>query len=322
MNQIRFDHQVAIVTGAGGGLGRHYALELARRGAAVVVNDLGGTFDGRGAGPVADQVCAEIRAAGGRAVANHDSVGTAAGGEAIVATALEAFGRVDVVINNAGHLRNAPFGEVPQADLDSLIDVHLKGAFHVSQPAFKVMQRQGYGRFLFTASGAGYFGNPEQAAYAAAKTGLLGLMNVVAIEGAAHGIRANALLPSAASRMIEAMKPEQRAEYERLFVELKPLVQNAIEPQFVMPLVVYLVSRECESTHAAYSAAWGRFAKVFVGVAHGWAGPRDTPATPEQVAAHWQQIIDPAGFGELGQLNDEYAALAQRYAGAAAASNA
>lgn len=315
MQDIRFDQQVVIITGAGGGLGRHYALELARRGASVVVNDLGGAFDGKGGGnAMADQVCEEIRAAGGKAVPNYDSVASAAGGEAIVRTALDAFGKVDIVINNAGHLRNAAFGEIPQSDLDSLIEVHLKGAFYVSQPAFKVMKQQGYGRFLFTASGAGYFGNPEQAAYAAAKTGMLGLMNVVAIEGAAHGIKANALLPSAASRMIEAMKPEHRAHYESVFRDLAPLVKNAIDPQYVMPLVLYLVSAACESTHSTYTASWGRFARVFVGPGLGWAGPREVPATPEQVAAHWAQINDPAGFTELSQLNDEYAALAQRFA--------
>lgn len=315
MQDIRFDQQVAIVTGAGGGLGRHYALELARRGAAVVVNDLGGAFDGKGGGnAMADQVCQEIRAAGGKAVPNYDSVASAAGGEAIVRTALDAFGKVDIVINNAGHLRNAAFGEIPQGDLDSLIEVHLKGAFYVSQPAFKVMKQQGYGRFLFTASGAGYFGNPEQAAYAAAKTGMLGLMNVVSIEGAAHGIKANALLPSAASRMIEAMKPEHRAHYENVFRDIAPLVKNAIDPQYVMPLVLYLVSSACDSSHSTFTAAWGRFARVFVGPGLGWAGPRETPATPEQVASHWAQINDPTGFTELAQLNDEYAALAQRFA--------
>lgn len=315
MTDIRFDHQVAIVTGAGGGLGRHYARELARRGAAVVVNDLGGSFDGKGGGhAMADVVCEEIRQAGGQAVPSYDSVGTAAGGEGIVQTAMKAFGRVDVVINNAGHLRNAPFGEVPQGDLDSLLEVHLKGAFYVSQPAFKVMKRQGYGRFLFTASGAGFFGNPDQAAYAAAKTGMLGLMNVVAIEGAAHGIKANALLPSAASRMIEAMQPEQKAQYETIFKDLQPLVQNALDPAFVMPLVVYLVSRQCDSSHAAYAASWGRFARVFIGLGEGWAGPRDQPATVEQVAEHWSEITNVQNFAELGQLNDEYAQLAQRFA--------
>jgi NAD(P)-dependent dehydrogenase (short-subunit alcohol dehydrogenase family) len=315
MNQINFEGQVAIVTGAGGGLGKHYAVELAKRGAKVVVNDLGGAFDGKGSGhAMADQVCQEIRSAGGEAVPNYDSVGTAAGGESIVQTAVNAFGGVDIVINNAGHLRNAPFGEIPQGDLDSLIEVHLKGAFYVSQPAFKVMKKKGYGRFLFAASGAGFFGNPEQAAYAAAKSGMLGLMNVVSIEGAAHGIKANVLLPSAASRMIEAMKPEHKAHYEHIFKDLEPLVRNAIDPKFVMPLVVYLVSRQCESTHSVYTASWGRFARVMLGVGQGWAGPRDTPATVEEIAAHWKEIASVEQCSELGQLNDEYAQLAQRFA--------
>lgn len=178
---IGFDNQVAIVTGAGGGLGRAYALELARRGARVVVNDLGGRPDGtRGGSDAADSTVAEIIAKGGEAVANYDSVGTPAGGEAIVRSAVDAFGTVDVVINNAGILRDKSFANVELSDVDAVIDVHLRGAFHVTQPAFRVMKEKGYGRLLFTSSAAGLFGNFGQANYGAAKMGLVGLSNVLA----------------------------------------------------------------------------------------------------------------------------------------------
>ena len=209
MGNVRFDGRVAIVTGAGGGLGRTYALDLAQRGAAVVVNDLGGTFDGKGSSTsMADTVVEEIRAAGGKAVASYDSVATAAGGEAIVQKAIDAFGRVDVLINNAGTLRNAPLDTLPDSTLDAMLEVHLKGAFYVTRPAFRRMKAQRYGRILFASSAAGIFGNDDQSAYGAAKAGTVGLMNVLSQEGKAHGVFCNALLPTAASRMGEAMSPE------------------------------------------------------------------------------------------------------------------
>ena len=175
-SEIHFDGRVAVITGAGGGLGKTYALELARRGAHVVVNDLGGAADGSGKGSsMADQTVDEIRKAGGQAVASYDSVATPAGGEAIVRTALDRFGRVDIVINNAGILRDKSFAKLEPADLEIVLDVHLKGAFYVSQPAFRAMKDQSYGRFLFTASAAGIFGNFGQTNYGAAKMGLVGL---------------------------------------------------------------------------------------------------------------------------------------------------
>ena len=173
MSEIRFDERVAVVTGAGGGLGKTYALELARRGAKVVVNDLGGAADGSGGGSaMADETVAQIVEAGGTAVANYDSVATPEGGEAIIQTALENFGQVDVLINNAGILRDKTFAKLQPQELEIILDVHLKGAFYVSQPAFRVMKERGYGRFLFTASAAGIFGNFGQTNYGAAKMGL------------------------------------------------------------------------------------------------------------------------------------------------------
>ena len=190
MSDITFDGRVAIVTGAGGGLGRSYALELARRGARVVVNDLGGAMDGTGSGTrAADDVVVEIEAAGGEAVANYDSVATADGGEAIIATAMDAFGAVDVLISNAGILRDRSFANITLEDVESVFSVHLSGGFHVAMPAFRVMKERGYGRLVFAASNAGIFGNFGQANYGAAKMGLVGLSNVLAIEGAKYGIR-------------------------------------------------------------------------------------------------------------------------------------
>src|SRR5580698_6879833 len=190
MAEITFDGRVAVVTGAGGGLGRTYALEIARRGGKVVVNDLGGSVDGQGGDDAAAQkVVDEIKAAGGEAVPSYASVSTPEGGESIVKTAVDSFGKVDVVINNAGILRDKSFAKLTWEDLDAVLDVHLKGAFYVSQPAFKIMKDNGYGRFVFTSSNAGVFGNFGQANYAAAKMGLVGLSNVLAIEGAKAGIK-------------------------------------------------------------------------------------------------------------------------------------
>ena len=186
---IDYEGQVAIVTGAGRGLGRLYALDLARRGAAVVVNDLGGTMHGDGADArVADQVVDEIEKAGGRAVASHHSVDSPEGGQAIVDAAVETFGRLDAVVSNAGIFNSIPFDELSPDDWRRMLRVHLDGGFYLSQPAFRVMAKQQYGRFVFISSSAGNFGQPMEAHYAAAKTGLVGLSNVIAIEGAAHGI--------------------------------------------------------------------------------------------------------------------------------------
>lgn len=305
---ISFENRVAIITGSGGGLGSTYALEIAKRGGAVVVNDLGGAFDGKGKShSMADAIVAQIKSAGGRAVASYDSVGTRAGGEAIVQTAMEAFGRVDIVINNAGHLRNASFEEIDDATLDSLIDVHLKGAFYVTQPAYKVMKKQGYGRVLFASSAAGMLGNPAQAAYGAAKAGLVGLMNVLSLEGAQHGVLCNALLPTASSRMAEAMPPEQLKQFEAQYASVAQFVGNSLDPHFVTPLAVYLASEHCTSTHAIYSATWGRYARAFIGMGDGWCGPRDVAPTADDIAAHWSAISSRERFSVPASLEDEFA---------------
>ncbi len=310
--QIDFKNRVAIVTGAGGGLGRTYAMELARRGAAVVVNDLGGAFDGKGSShSMADAVVNEIRAAGGKAAASYDSVGTRAGGEAIVETAVKNFGRVDIVINNAGHLRNAPFEQITDDILDSLIQVHLKGAFYVTQPAYKIMQKQRYGRIVFASSAAGMLGNATQAAYGAAKAGLVGLMHVLSLEGAEYGVLCNALLPTAASRMEKAMPAEQMEKFAAQFAAIAKYAGNSLDAHFVTPLVVYLTSEACKSTHGIYSATWGRYAKAFVALSEGWLGPRDKPASVEDVAQHFAAIESRDKLVFPQHLMGEFAELTQ-----------
>lgn len=313
MNGISFAGRVAIVTGAGGGLGREYALELARRGAAVVVNDLGTNSDGSGTPTrMADAVVDEIRASGGTAAASYDSVATSEGGAAIVATAVQSFGKVDILINNAGILRNAPFDDLQDSAIDAMLSVHLKGAFNVTRPAYRLMKQQRYGRILFASSAAGMFGNAEQTAYGAAKGGLVGLMNVLSQEGAAHGILCNALLPTAQSRMGEQMSAAQMKDFGEVFTLAGPYLGKTDTPQFVMPLVVYLVSEACKSTHAIYSATLGRYARVFVGACNGWIGPRDKPPAVEDIAAHFGEITDTSSFVIPGSLRDEFIEVIKR----------
>src|SRR5215831_11273998 len=228
---IRFDGKVAIVTGAGGGLGRCHALELARRGARVVVNDVGGAVDGTGASTsAAEQVVDEIRAAGGDAIANTDTVATPEGGAAIVQCALDEFGRVDAVVNNAGILRDAAFKNVTPELLDPVVDVHLKGAFNVLRHAWPLFREQGSGRIVNTSSGSGLFGNFGQSNYGAAKAGLLGLTRVLSIEGARNNVRVNAIAPIAYTRMTEGQMGED------------------MRPELISPLVAYLCHSSCEIT--------------------------------------------------------------------------
>jgi NAD(P)-dependent dehydrogenase (short-subunit alcohol dehydrogenase family) len=262
---IDFSGQAVVVTGAGRGLGRLYAMDLARRGASVVVNDVGSTMSGHGAdSTVADDVVKEIEDAGGVAVASRHSVASAEGGAAIVATARDAFGRLDAVVSNAGIFHTAAFEDLAADDWRRMVDVHLNGSFYLSQPAFQVMRSQGYGRIVFIASSAGLFGQPNSAHYAAAKAGIVGLANVIAIEGAAHGILANCVLPFGYSRMVTETVGD-RAELG----DALPFL-DAIHPELVVPVVSYLASRSCTFTHRCYSACAGRFARVFIGLGQGW----------------------------------------------------
>jgi NAD(P)-dependent dehydrogenase (short-subunit alcohol dehydrogenase family) len=291
MTQLRFDGQVAIVTGGGRGLGRLYAMDLARRGASVLVNDLGGTSQGDGSdASVAGQVVAEIEAEGGTAAASSDSVATTEGGQAIVDAALDRFGRVDIVINNAGIIRFTPFDQITGDEWRKTLSVHVDGSFNVSQPAFRVMKEQGYGRFVFISSTFGAFGQMATASYSTAKSALLGLSNVVALEGAAHGIQSNAVLPVGFSRMVTDQAPGG---------EIPPGRQaffDAIRPQLVTPLVTYLASRDCSLTHRAIAACAGRYSRVFAGYSDGWLSEAGTDPLAEDIAAHIAQIDATDGF--------------------------
>ena len=288
MTEVSYEGRVVIVTGAGGGLGREYALEIARRGGAVVVNDNGGDYRGDNPGPdMADSVVAEIVAAGGKAIPSYADVGNRDAAQTIADDALRAFGRIDALINNAGNLRNDWFENVSIEDRDSIWSAHLAGNFNAAQAVWPHMKQAGYGRIVFVASAVGAFGNEMQAAYGAAKGGIIGLMNVLAQEGRPHNILCNALLPNAESRMGAAMD----------FEEMAPIMPHgqkmggSVSAPFVAPMVVYLASELCTTTHDLYSVMGGRMARGFIGVSEGWLGPRDVPPSVEDVAAHIGEFI-------------------------------
>jgi NAD(P)-dependent dehydrogenase (short-subunit alcohol dehydrogenase family) len=314
MNVAEFENRVAVVTGAGAGLGREYAVELARRGCRVVVNDLGGSGSGVGSSTdAADTVVNMIVAAGGTAIANHDSVATRSGGCAIIDAALDTFGRLDVLISNAGILRTGRFDELTDDDIDAVIDVHLKAGFYVGQPAFAAMKRRRYGRILFTASSSGVFGHPWQASYAAAKAGLVGLSNVVSIEGKDHGVLSNVLMPNARTRLAEEIDWSWQREFSDLsatFVRLmttsaspSPPSQQRLDPSWVAPLAIFLVSERSTVTQGVFSAVSGRYARVFAGVTEGWTAPE--LASDNEIAGHWNEICSCANFYEPKNVYDE-----------------
>ena len=298
---INFDGQVVLVTGAGRGLGRHYALELARRGASVVVNDLGTSMGGAGSDEkVADDVVAEIVRAGGVAIGSYDSVETPDSAASMVQAAVDKFGRLDAVISNAGIFHTLEFDQLTSEQYQRMRAVHLDGGFYLSQAAFRVMKTQGYGRLVFISSSAGIFGQPNSAHYAAAKAGLIGLANVIAIEGAEHGILANTVLPFGFSRMVtdtvggDADSLREASEFLR-----------SIEPELVVPVVVFLASQACNFTHQIYSAMAGRFARVFVGLGEGWEAERGTVPTAEDVADHFDQMSSTEPFTVPMSIFDE-----------------
>lgn len=295
---IDFSGQVAVITGAGRGLGRLYALDLASRGASVVVNDLGGTMRGEGSDrKVADEVVAEVIAAGGNAVASYDSVDSSEGGEAIVQTALEHFGRLDAVISNAGIFNSIAFDEITPSQWRQMLAVHLDGGFYLSQPAFKVMKEQRYGRFVFISSSGGMFGQHLEAHYGAAKAGLVGLSNVIALEGADHHILSNTVLPFGFSRMVtETVNPDTLKSIGLL---------DLIGPDKVVPIVTYLASRACESSHENYSACAGRYARVFVGLGDGWLPDTDAVATADEIAAHFPEVSRTDSFSIPENIYEE-----------------
>ena len=303
---IDFEGQVAVVTGAGRGLGRLYALDLARRGAAVVVNDIGSTMRGDGAdASVADQVVDEITKAGGRAVASHHSVDSPEGGQAIIDAAVDTFGRLDAVISNAGIFNSIPFDALSPDDWRHMLRVHLDGGFYLSQPAYQVMAKQNYGRFVFISSSAGNFGQPSEAHYAAAKTGLVGLSNVIAIEGAAHGILSNTVLPTGFSRMVTETVGDAKFLRESGFM-------RAIRAELVVPLVSFLASRVCDFTHRNYSACAGRYARVFVGLGEGWVADAESEPTAEDILAHLDEVSATDKFIVPDSIFDEVLEVCDR----------
>lgn len=295
---VRFDGRVAIVTGAGAGLGRIYALELARRGAKVVVNDLGGTRDGAGEGSrgPADDVVEEIKALGGQAVASYDSVATAEGGEAIVDTAVQAFGRVDILINNAGILRDKTLAKMEPAEWAAVMSVHLDGAYYVTRPAFLKMRENGYGRIVVTSSGSGLFGHFGQSNYGAAKMGLVGFMNALKLEGDRSNIRINAIAPLAATRLTEDVLP--------------PEMFKEVRPDLVAPLVLFLCSESCRVSGAIYNAGMGHFSRVAVVTGRGVTlGEDGMPPRAEDVARKFEAIASLEGAEELENATAALAAL-------------
>jgi len=300
--KIDFTGRVAIVTGAGAGLGRTYALELAKRGTKVVVNDLGGARDGTGGGSssAADAVVQEIMESGGEAVANYDSVATPEGGEAIVQTAIRAYGRVDILINNAGILRDKSILKMAPENWKTVLDVHLNGAYHVTRPAFKIMKEAGYGRVIMTTSAAGLYGNFGQTNYSSAKMGLIGFMNTLKLEGEKYNITVNTVAPLAASRLTEDVTPPE------FFAKMKP--------EYVSPLVLYLCSEKCPVSGHIYNAGMGFYNRAAVVTGPGAVlGNDDRIPTVEDIQKSLGQISSLKNGKEYCQLNDQvgdaYAAI-------------
>jgi NAD(P)-dependent dehydrogenase (short-subunit alcohol dehydrogenase family) len=299
MAKIDFKGRVAIVTGAGGGLGRTYALELAKRGAKVVVNDFGGSRDGTGGGStMADNVVKEIKAAGGEAVANYDGVHTRQGGLNLVKQAIEAFGKVDIVVNNAGILRDKSFTKMEEDLWDPVIAVHLKGAYNVTQPAFLNMRENGYGRIVMTTSGTGLFGNFGQTNYGAAKLGLVGLQNSLRIEGEKYNIKCNTIAPVAGTRMTEDIMP--------------PEVFKKLNPEYVTPVVLYLCSEACQDSGKILCAGAGLVQAAGIFVNNGvFLGP--DPSTPEAVAERWAKIMEMKDLKQLSNVMDQSMEIMKHY---------
>ena len=306
--EIRFDDRVAVITGAGAGLGRVYALEIAKRGAKVVVNDLGGARDGSGDGSStpADKVVEEIQALGGEAVANYDNVATAEGGENIIKTALDAFGTVDIVINNAGILRDKSFLKMEPEHWQAVLDVHLNGAYHVTRPAMAVMKEKGYGRILMTTSAAGLYGNFGQTNYTAAKMGLVGLMNTLNLEGQKYDIKINTIAPVAASRLTEDILP--------------PDFIDKLKPELVAPMALYLVSEHCPVSGNIYNAGLGCFNRATMVTGPGAiVGDGQEIPTAEQVLAQWKNISDLKDAKEYKGVNEQIGDVLNAFAKPSAA---
>jgi NAD(P)-dependent dehydrogenase (short-subunit alcohol dehydrogenase family) len=298
--QIRFDGRVAIITGAGAGLGRIYALELAKRGAKVVVNDLGAARDGSGKGSKqpAQKVVEEIQSLGAEAVASYDSVATVEGGANIVKTALDAFGTLDILINNAGILRDKTFLKMEPQNWQAVLDVHLNGAYNVSRPAFDVMKLKGYGRILMTTSAAGLHGNFGQTNYSAAKMGLVGLMNTLKLEGEKYNIKVNTIAPVAVSRLTADILP--------------PEFIDKLKPELVAPMALYLVSEQCPVSGNIYNAGMGCFSRAAIVTGPGAVvgDGREIPDT-EQLLTQWEKVTRLKGAKEYWNATEQVGDIMQ-----------
>ena len=292
MSELRFDGKVAVITGAGGGLGRAYALLLASRGARVVVNDLGGTFDGEGADSTAAQkVVDQIKTAGGEAMANYESVSEWESAQRIVQTAVDSYGRIDILINNAGILRDKSLLKMEIADYLKVLEVHLNGTYFCTKAAFGPMREQGYGRIVSTASAAGVYGNFGQTNYGAAKMGIVGLMNCVCQEGARYGVLANTIVPTAGTRLTATVMP--------------PEIVERVKPEFVAPMVVYMCSEEFKESGKIFTAGGGYFSRAAVVEGPGVFFDTAAGITPDMIAEKIEEIKSLEGGREYGSAMEQ-----------------
>jgi NAD(P)-dependent dehydrogenase (short-subunit alcohol dehydrogenase family) len=293
MSELRYDGRVAVITGAGGGLGRGYALLLASRGAKIVVNDLGGTFDGAGADQTAAQkVVDEIKAAGGEAVPNYNSVSEWEGAQGIIQTAVDAFGKVDILINNAGILRDKSIIKMEiDEDYRKVMAVHLDGSFFCTKAAFPIMRENNYGRIVSTASAAGAYGNFGQTNYGAAKLGIAGLMNCLKQEGAKYNILANTLIPVAGTRMTATVLP--------------PAVLEKLKPEYVAPIVAWMVSEECDVSGNIFVAGGGYYSRTALVEGSGVFFDTESPITPEMIVGKLSEIKDISSGQEFGSATEQ-----------------
>jgi len=316
MTELRFDGRVAVVTGAGRGLGRAYALLLASRGARVVVNDLGGSVTGAGSGgDAAESTVREITARGGVAVADTHSVSTPESARAIVDAALDAFGTVDILVNNAGTVGDAAFEDMTADRLDPLLDVHLRGAFFVTGPAWKIMRDNGFGRVVNTCSAAGILGAARMSNYGSAKTGLIGLTRVLAAEAGDADIRVNAVAPIAATRMLDqSMRSVADLAGDEAAAAADDVMQPflaRLDPGLVAPVVGYLCHPDCAVTGEMFTVGAGQVARFFIGRTRGFYSPT---LSMEEVVAHLDQILDTRGHTVPSGPADEMVTLLQAIA--------
>ncbi len=292
MSGISFNGKVAVITGAGGGLGKAYALLLAGRGAKVVVNDLGGTFDGEGADSTpAQKVVDEIKAAGGEAIANYESVSEWESAQKIIQAAIDNYNRVDILINNAGILRDKSLLKMEIADYLKVLEVHLNGTYFCTKAAFGHMREQSYGRIVSTASAAGVYGNFGQTNYGAAKMGIVGLMNCVCQEGARYGVLANTIVPTAGTRLTATVMP--------------PDVVDRVKPEFVAPMVIYMCSEQCSESGKIFTAGGGYFSRAAVVEGPGVFFDTGSEITPDMIVEKIEQISSLEGGREYGSAMEQ-----------------